>query len=181
MLGLRAGGSRSAGMDQAYVRNMPAPPARIGEGDFVRLSQLYARFCSAVTNSRGESFEPRAWSEVDVAQWTARQPGARALYRVPDSALTESVRERTVGDMVEAARSAGAPVHRDGDATVVEVVAGITTTIGGLRIDSSARVAPGVWAAGADAGGIATGGYASGLAAALVFGRIAARNALAGG
>jgi hypothetical protein len=36
-----------------------------------------------------------------------------------------------------------------------------------------------VYACGADAGGIATGGYASGLAAALVFGRIAARQALA--
>jgi hypothetical protein len=33
-------------------------------------------------------------------------------------------------------------------------------------------------AAGADAGGISTGGYASGLAAALVFGRIAAETAL---
>jgi succinate dehydrogenase/fumarate reductase flavoprotein subunit len=32
----------------------------------------------------------------------------------------------------------------------------------------------GLYAAGADAGGIATGGYASGLAAALVLGRAAA-------
>jgi hypothetical protein len=36
-----------------------------------------------------------------------------------------------------------------------------------------------VFACGADVGGVATGGYASGLAAALVFGRIAARSALA--
>ena len=35
-----------------------------------------------------------------------------------------------------------------------------------------------LYAAGADAGGISTGGYASGLAAALVFGRIAADAAL---
>jgi succinate dehydrogenase/fumarate reductase flavoprotein subunit len=60
----------------------------------------------------------------------------------------------------------------------VEVVAGITTTLGGLRIDAGGRAAPGVYAAGADAGGIAAGGYASGLAAALVFGRLAARAAL---
>jgi fumarate reductase flavoprotein subunit len=60
----------------------------------------------------------------------------------------------------------------------VETVAGITTTLGGLRIDRAARAAPDVFACGADAGGIATGGYASGLAAALVFGRIAARAAL---
>jgi succinate dehydrogenase/fumarate reductase flavoprotein subunit len=62
---------------------------------------------------------------------------------------------------------------------IIETVAGITTTLGGLRIDERARVAPGVYAAGVDAGGIATGGYASGLAAALAFGRIAAQTALA--
>ncbi|MDX6449521.1 MAG: hypothetical protein QOD08_1984, partial [Gaiellaceae bacterium] len=36
-----------------------------------------------------------------------------------------------------------------------------------------------LYAAGADVGGISTGGYASGLAAALVFGRIAAETAAA--
>ena len=63
--------------------------------------------------------------------------------------------------------------------------AGITHTIGGLRVDEQARVldedgAPidGLFAAGADAGGIATGGYASGLAAALVLGLAAAETAL---
>jgi succinate dehydrogenase/fumarate reductase flavoprotein subunit len=35
-----------------------------------------------------------------------------------------------------------------------------------------------VFAAGTDAGGISTGGYSSGLAAAIVFGRIAAESAL---
>jgi fumarate reductase flavoprotein subunit len=53
-----------------------------------------------------------------------------------------------------------------------------TTTLGGLRIDTDACVAPGVFAAGQDAGGVATGGYASGLAAALVLGRVAAESAL---
>ena len=38
-----------------------------------------------------------------------------------------------------------------------------------------------MFACGADAGGLATGGYASGLAGALVFGRIAARAALGEG
>src|SRR5205085_287325 len=79
-----------------------------------------------------------------------------------------------VGEKVDWARRAGAPVYEEDDAVVVETVAGITSTLGGLRIDARARVAPRVWAAGGDAGGIATGGYASGLAAALVFGRIAA-------
>ena len=36
----------------------------------------------------------------------------------------------------------------------------------------------GLFAAGADAGGISTGGYASGLASALVLGRTAAETAL---
>jgi succinate dehydrogenase/fumarate reductase flavoprotein subunit len=80
--------------------------------------------------------------------------------------------------MVEAAESAGAPVRRGQDDVTVETVAGVTTTLGGLAIDDAARAADGVFACGADAGGIATGGYASGLAAALVFGRVAARAAL---
>jgi orotidine-5'-phosphate decarboxylase len=39
-------------------------------------------------------------------------------------------------------------------------------------------VAPGVWAAGGDVGGVATGGYMSNLASALVMGRRAAEDAL---
>jgi succinate dehydrogenase/fumarate reductase flavoprotein subunit len=176
-LGLAAGASLSAGMDEFYGRNMPAPPARISEDDFVPLAQLYARHAT-VENERGERFEPRAWSEIDVVQWTARQPGARAFYSVGDEALSERVRARTVGEMIEAAERAGARVERGEGRTRVEVAAAITTTLGGLAIDTSARAADGVFAAGADAGGISTGGYASGLAAALVFGRVAAESAL---
>jgi succinate dehydrogenase/fumarate reductase flavoprotein subunit len=80
--------------------------------------------------------------------------------------------------MIAAAERAGAPVERQDGKVVVEVVAAITTTLGGLRIDERSQAAPGVFACGTDAGGIATGGYASGLAAALVFGRIAADAAL---
>jgi hypothetical protein len=156
---------------------MPAPPARIGPGDLVRLSQLYARHAE-VTNERGERYRTATWSEIDVAQWMLRQPGARARFRVPTTALGERVRERKVGEMVDAAEAAGAPVRRGVEHVTVETVAGVTTTLGGLRIDHHARAAPGLFACGADAGGIATGGYASGLAAALVFGRIAARAAL---
>jgi fumarate reductase flavoprotein subunit len=176
-LGLAAGARLSPGLDQAYARAMPAPPARVEPADFVRLSQLYARHAE-VTNERGERHETATWSEIDTAQWMARQPRARAWFRVPTAALSERVRDRTVGEMVDAAQMAGAPVRRDPEHVTVETVAGITTTLGGLRVDRAARAAPGVFACGADAGGIATGGYASGLAAALVFGRIAARAAL---
>ena len=178
-IGLAAGGRESAGLDEFYGRNMPAPPARVEPKGFVELAQLYARHAE-VENLRGERFETRTWSEIDTVQWTARQPGARARYRVPADLLGERVRERTVGDMVSSAERAGAPVTRENGDVVVECVAGITTTLGGLAIDTDARAAPGVFACGADAGGIATGGYASGLAAALVFGRIAAAAALEG-
>jgi succinate dehydrogenase/fumarate reductase flavoprotein subunit len=176
-LGLAAGAATGPGLGEAYMRAMPAPPARVGPEGFVRLAQLYARHAE-VTNVHGECYETATWSETDTAQWMARQPRARAWFRVPREALGERVRQRTVGEMVDAAEAAGAPVRREPEHVTVETVAGITTTLGGLRIDVAARVAPNVFACGADAGGIATGGYASGLAAALVFGRIAARAAL---
>jgi succinate dehydrogenase/fumarate reductase flavoprotein subunit len=177
-IGLEAGAGLSAGMGEFYGRNMPAPPARVGEEHLVALAQLYATHAT-VRNARGERYLPTTWSEIDVVQWTARQPGARAWYEVADDDLERRVRDRTVAEMIEVARGAGAPVERRGGATVVEVVAGITTTLGGLQIGTDSRAAPGMFACGADAGGVATGGYASGLAAALVFGRIAARSALA--
>ena len=181
-LGLEAGGRLTdLRMDEFYGRNMPAPPARVAEGDFVPLAQLYAQHAT-VTNRDGEEFQVSTWSEIDVVQWTARQPGARAWYTVFEEDFGRRVRDRTVGEMIEAAARAGAPVerriHEELPAITVEVVAGITTTLGGLRIDEHGQVAPGVFACGTDAGGIATGGYASGLAAALVFGRLAADAAL---
>jgi fumarate reductase flavoprotein subunit len=179
--GLRIGVAMDAelsdGMEQFYGRNMPAPPARVRQQDFVRLGQLYARHAE-VTSVEGEHYEASNWSEVDVVQWTARQPGARAWFRVRERDLGERVRARTVGEMVEAAAAAGAPVRREQGAVSVETVAGVTATLGGLRVDERAQAAPGVFACGGDAGGIATGGWSSGLAAALVLGRVAAESAL---
>jgi fumarate reductase flavoprotein subunit len=175
-LGLARGAELSAGMDEFYGRNLAAAP-RIGPEQFVPLAQVYAKH-ARVENLVGEPYAARTWSEIDVVQWTARQPGARARYVVPDEALAEPVRERTVGDAIEAARSVGAPVARRNGSTVVEVVAGITTTLGGLRIDAGARAADGLFAAGADAGGISTGGWSSALASALVLGKLAAESAL---
>ena len=176
-LGLEAGGRASAGIDEIYGRNMPAPPARVDETAYVALSQLYGRFAE-ITNANGERYAARTWSETDVVQWTAHQPGARAWFRVEDAGLGERVRDRTVGEMVAAAELAGAPVRRERGAVTVETIAGVTSTLGGLAIDGRGRVAAGIHAAGDDAGGIATGGYSSGLAAALVLGRVAARAAL---
>lgn len=175
-LALGRGASLSAGLDEFYGRNLAAAPS-LGPESFVPLAQVYARH-AAVENARGERYESRTWSEIDVVQWTARQPGARAWYVVADGALGEPVRERTVGEAIEAARTAGAPVERRDGTTRVEVVAGITSTLGGIRVDARARAADGLWAAGADVGGISTGGWSSALAAALVLGRLAAEDAV---
>ena len=175
-LALEAGAAESVGIEQFYGRNLAAAP-HIAPEDFVPLAQVYARH-ARVESLEGEVYEPRTWSEIDVVQWTARQPGARARYVVPNAALGERVRERTVAEVIKAAGDAGAPVERRDGETVIEVVAGITTTLGGIAIDRRARAANGLWVAGADAGGISTGGWASALASALVFGRIAAEDAL---
>jgi hypothetical protein len=90
----------------------------------------------------------------------------------------EPVRERTVAQVIETARLAGAPVERRDGATRVEVVAAITSTLGGIAVDERARAAEGLWAAGADVGGISSGGWSSALAAALVLGKAAAEDAL---
>jgi succinate dehydrogenase/fumarate reductase flavoprotein subunit len=175
-LAVGRGAEPSEGLDEFYGRNLAAA-RQISPEDFVPLAQVYARY-ARVENLRGELFEPRAWSEIDVVQWTARQPRARARYVVPAAALGEPVRERTVGEAIEAARRAGAPVEQRNGETVVEVVAGITTTLGGIRIDERARAGEGLYAAGADAGGISTGGWSSALAAALVLGKVAAEEAI---
>jgi fumarate reductase flavoprotein subunit len=175
-LALGSGAELSSGLDEFYGRNLAAAP-QISPADFVPLAQVYAKY-ARVENLRGEAYEPRTWSEIDVVQWTARQPGARARYIVPGSALGEPVRDRTVADLIEAARRAGAPVEQRNGETVVEVVAGITTTLGGIRIDGRARAAEGLYAAGADAGGISTGGWSSALASALVLGKLAAEDAI---
>ena len=123
-------------------------------------------------------------------QATARQPGARAWYVLDEEALGERVRERTVAHMVALAPTAVPPEELPFPPpprakVAVRVAPGITHTIGGLRVDERARVlnevgepVPALYAAGADVGGISTGGYASGLAAALVLGRIAAESTL---
>jgi succinate dehydrogenase/fumarate reductase flavoprotein subunit len=189
--GLEGGAALSAGLDEFYGRAMPAPPAHVPEERFVELAQLYGSY-ALVLNENGDEFapDPVSWSETDLVQAIAHQPGGRAWYVVDEPTLEVSVRGRSVAEMIAAARDAGGTVlpaeelgfdlpgsYRE----AVHVAAGITHTIGGLRTDERARVLredgsaiDGLYAAGADAGGISAGGYASGLAAALVVGRIAA-------
>ena len=177
-LALARGAELSAGTGEFYGRNMP--DADFSEEQYVPLAQLYGRV-ARVFNERGsEFFEGEvSWSENDLVQATAQQPGARAWYLLDDAALGDPA----VADKVAAAPTRIEPAELpfaapDGTRVGVRVKPGITHTIGGLRVDENAQVVDGLYAAGADVGGISTGGYASGLAAALVFGRIAAESAL---
>jgi fumarate reductase flavoprotein subunit len=188
-LALAAGASTSAAMDEFYGRNMA--DVDFSEAEFVPLAQLYGRY-ARIYNERGEEFFDRevSWSENDLVQATARQPGTRAWYVLDEQALEQRVRERTVREIVAASPTRVAPSELSfapspGAVAAVRVAASITHTIGGLRIDDRARVlrengepVEGLYAAGADAGGLSGGGYASGLAAALVMGRIAAESAI---
>jgi FAD binding domain len=163
---LARGASITAGMGEFYGRAMPARPARIREEDFVRLAQLYGSEARVLTDDGRDITPPKvAWHENDLAQLI----GPSAWYVV----------ERT-NDRIEAARAAGGTIvaRRDGR-LAVHVSAGVTHTIGGLLVDDHARVVglDGVWAAGVDVGGVATGGYSSGLAQALVLGLAAAEDA----
>ena len=179
-LALARGGETAGDLEEFYGRAMPAG-IPIDEAEFVPLSQLYGRFADVVSEDGKERFEGEpAWSEIDLVQTIARWPGGRAWYRVNEDDLGQRVRERTVAEMIELARAGGAVVRDEPPFTSVLVQASVTQTLGGIRIDERARVvgAEGLYAAGADVGGIATGGYSSGLAAGLVFGRIAAEEAL---
>jgi fumarate reductase flavoprotein subunit len=184
-LGLEAGGIYSAGMDQFYGRAMPAVDA-LDPSDWVQAAQLYARHAVAIENGAGWQYPGEVdWSELKVVQWIARQPGARAWFVVPSDAFSAPTRYGSVADAIERARSLGARVEQRDQGVAVEVVAAITQTLGGLRVDPGGRVlrgdgspVPRLWAAGGDVGGIATGGYMSNLAAALVIGKRAAESAL---
>jgi FAD binding domain len=174
------GAELSAGMAEFYGRNMP--DADFSEEQFVPLAQLYGRY-ARVYNERGKEFFTGeiSWSETDLVQATARQPGARAWYVLDNVALQQpDVAERVARASTQTAPDDLPFPPPRGARVAVRVKPGITHTIGGLRIDERARVvgADGLFAAGADVGGISTGGYSSGLAAALVFGRIAAESAL---
>jgi fumarate reductase flavoprotein subunit len=188
---LDRGAALSEGLDEFYGRNMP--DSSWDETQLVSLSQLYGRFARVFDEDGIEFFEHDevSWSETNIVQATAHRRDAKAYYVLDAPALAEKVRERTVAEMVDLAPPEAHLALSDlpfdppsGAVVAVRVVASITHTIGGLRVDERARVLrddgspiDGVWAAGVDAGGVATGGYASGLAQALVLGLAAAEDA----
>jgi succinate dehydrogenase/fumarate reductase flavoprotein subunit len=203
-LALGRGAAFRGPAEEFYGRALPAVDA-IDPDRFVGAAQLYGRFAHVVDLDGVPLGISPSWSELDLVQAIARRREGRAWYVVDGAVLGHRVRERTVADMVAAAVEVGAPVRRgrtrdelaaalgfalDGSQlarppfAAVQVEASITHTIGGLAIDTEARVLdthgepiPGLWAAGVDAGGFSGGGYASGLAQALVTGLAAAESA----
>jgi fumarate reductase flavoprotein subunit len=118
---LEVGALTSAGLDEFYGRNLPAPPAQFAPEEFVEVSQLYGRYASAI-NRNGVRYADEAadWSETALTRATARQPDLRAWYIVDGMALQKRVRERTVEEMIATARRAGGSVLR---ANSLEVLA----------------------------------------------------------
>jgi succinate dehydrogenase/fumarate reductase flavoprotein subunit len=163
-----ARGGTEAPSDEFYGRAMPGP---VPEEQFVVASQLYGRFARRV-NDRGEELFPGevSWSENDLAQAIAAQPGGRAWYELDEAALARP----EVAEKLPYAQETE-PLPAGG--LRVRVYAAVTHTYGGVKIDTRARAADGVWVAGVDAGGCSNGGYASGLAQALVLGLVAAEDA----
>jgi fumarate reductase flavoprotein subunit len=108
---LEAGALASAGLDEFYGRNLPAPPADFRPEQFVEVSQLYGRYAVAI-NESGERYADEAadWSETALTRATARQRGLRAWYVLDAARLRERVRDRPVEDMVRTARSVGGTV-----------------------------------------------------------------------
>jgi succinate dehydrogenase/fumarate reductase flavoprotein subunit len=168
---LEAGASLTPGMDEFYGRNMP--DTAWDEDDFVSASQLYASHARIFDENGVEFFDARdvSWSETNVVQATAHRPGALAYYLLRE----EDIHRATAPLLAPDELPFEAP---PGTTAGVRVVASITHTIGGIRVDENACVVgvEGLWAAGVDAGGVATGGYASGLAQALVLGLAAAES-----
>jgi succinate dehydrogenase/fumarate reductase flavoprotein subunit len=162
-------GAEAAPSDEFYGRAMPGP---VTEAEFVAASQLYGRFARRV-NDLGEEFFPGepSWSENDLAQAMAAQPRGRAWYELDADALA---RPEVAEKLAYAQETEPLP---DGGLRV-RVYAAVTHTYGGVKIDARARAADGVWVAGVDAGGVSNGGYASGLAQALVLGLVAAEDAV---
>ena len=191
-LGLARGAALSSGMDEFYGRAMPAPPTAVprSASSRWRSSTGVTRSCSTSAARSSRPIPSRGRRPTSCRRsrsGRARAPGTSST-RKRSAASPRSHRRR---DGRGGARGRGEVLLPNelgievpgAYRYAVHVVAGITHTIGGVRIDAAARVlredgtpVDGLYAAGADAGGIATGGYASGLASALVFGRIAGRD-----
>ena len=159
-------------------------------------AQLYARH-ARIFDERGEEFFRAgdvSWSETNVVQATARRPGARAYYLLDERgaraprARADGARARRRGagrgaragstDCRSPRRPERSPPCASSPRSRTRSAA-CGSTRAARVLDGDGAPIHGLFAAGVDAGGIATGGYSSGLAQALVLGLAAAESALA--
>lgn len=132
----------------------------------------------------------KAGGRVAVAPTLRQLVDQMALWGVDGRAALATIEE--YNKAVAEGQSHRLPIPRSGNAHMIShppficipVIPGITFTLGGLCIDAEARVldrdgipVEGLYAAGADAGGVYYQYYSGGLALGLVFGRIAGSNA----
>ena len=174
----RAAARLAAPSDEFYGRAMPARAGR-PRSSSSRPRPALRPAARGASNDRGEEFFPGevSWSENDLAQAIAAQPGGRRLVR----ARRRGARRRR--PVVEAAGlpsahgdRAAVPAERSARSRAARRSRTPTAGCEGRRA-RRASAADGLWAAGVDAGGISNGGYASGLAQALVLGLVAAEDA----
>src|SRR5437763_1125445 len=144
---LDRGAALTGGMDEFYGRNMPDAPW--DETQLVSHSQLYAGHARIFDEDGVEFFAAAdvSWSETNVVQATARRRDAKAYYLLDEAALAQRVRDRTVAEILQAAPAEARVPLSDlpfdppaGAVAAVRVIASITHTIGGLRVDERARV-----------------------------------------
>jgi len=117
--------------------------------------------------------------------------GKLAERGVPRDAFLRTMEEYnaaiSAGEEISPPRTGWAEPLQAPPFVAVKVAPSITHTVGGLAVDADCRVLrstgeqsiSGLYAAGVEIGGVSVGGYTSGLASALVFGRSAAESAVA--
>jgi fumarate reductase flavoprotein subunit len=138
----------------------------------------------AARNTGGVVLEAATLNEL--ADELAEQGAPRATFL---HTLEEYNAAIASGKKLSPPRTGPATPLRLAPFVAVKVAPSITHTVGGLAVDAGCRVLrssderpiPGLYAAGVEVGGVSVGGYTSGLASALVFGRTAAESAVADG
>ena len=146
--GVARGASLTAGLDEFYGR---ALPGEVDERE-LRVRRAALRAPRARARRRGPRPRRGRLARERSRPAAARRPG---LVRRRRARAAQPVRERTVADLVDAARAAGGDVRPAEELpfalpaspklveppfVAVRVHAAVTHTIGGLRIDERARV-----------------------------------------
>jgi succinate dehydrogenase/fumarate reductase flavoprotein subunit len=131
----------------------------------------------AIRRAGGEVIQAQSLPHLvaAVTVWGVRAPSLALTLETYNAAIRDGQAER-----LEVPRRANHHGLVTPPFYALKMVPGVTYTLGGLQIDQAARVLDtrghpigGLYAAGADAGGIFCDRWAGGLAMALVFGRAA--------